>query len=164
MADMVKTTVAAARELWSTHRFSKTRQRAVKSKRERGMTLVEIMVVVVIISMVAGIVGVAVFNQLQTAQVETAKTQMKQIADGLELYRLTNKKYPSTGEGLSALTTSQGKAPPTMKDIPQDPWGNDYVYIYPGQRGSGGFDLMSYGPDGVQGGGDDIVHGEAGQN
>ena len=120
------------------------------------MTLVEIMVVVVIISLVVGTVGVAVFGQLEKAQIKTTKTQMAKIADALDLYRLSYRRYPSTAEGLAALTTSKGSEKPVMDMLPQDPWGNDYVYIYPGTHNTGKFDIMSYGPDGVQGGTDDI--------
>lgn len=114
------------------------------------MTLVEIMVVVVIISLVTGIVGVAVFNQLQRAQVETARTQIRSISNALELYKLALRQYPSTGEGLNALVSPKNNEKPFLQAVPKDPWGNDYVYIYPGARNASGFDLMSYGPDGVQ--------------
>ena len=134
----------------------RNRKQRGERQSQRGMTLVEIMVVVVIISLVAGVVGVAVFGQLEKAQRETAGTQIKQISDALDLYKLSHRKYPSTAEGLQVLTTPRGQQAPVMNALPQDPWGNDYVYIYPGQQNSGGFDLMSYGPDGVQGGGDDI--------
>ena len=125
-------------------------------KSQRGMTLIEIMVVVVIISLVAGVVGVQIFGQLKSAQISTAKTQMKQIGEALDLYRLNFRGYPSTAEGLGVLAAPKGNAEPFMPSIPQDPWGNDYVYVYPGTHNSGKFDIMSYGPDAVQGGGDDI--------
>lgn len=126
---------------------------------ERGMTLVEIMVVVIIISLVSGVVGVAVFGQLENAKKKTAQTQMKQIADALELYKLSNRQYPSTAEGLSALASSRSGEAPVMQSVPKDPWDSDYVYIYPGSTNPRSFDLMSYGPDGASGGGDDIVNG-----
>jgi general secretion pathway protein G len=126
-------------------------------RRQRGMTLVEIMVVVVIMSLVAGVVGVAVFNALAKAQSDTALTQIRQLADALDIYKLQHRKYPSTAEGLRALTQSVSGQKPVMNTLPKDPWGNDYVYIYPGQRNSGSFDLMSYGEDGVAGG-DDITN------
>ncbi len=126
-------------------------------KGERGMTLVEIMVVVVIMSLVAGVVGVAVFNALENAQKSTAGTQIKQIQNSLDIYRLQHRKYPSTGEGLNALVQSVNGAKPVMDMLPKDPWGADYVYIYPGTHRQGSFDLMSYGPDGVQGA-DDITN------
>jgi general secretion pathway protein G len=122
---------------------------------ERGMTLVEIMVVVVIMSLVAGVVGVAVFNALETAQKDTTKTQIRQLSDSLDIYRLQFRRYPSTAEGLGALTQSKDGGKPVMEALPKDPWGNDYVYLFPGVRNANAFDLMSYGPDGAQGG-DDI--------
>lgn len=125
---------------------------------ERGMTLLEIMVVLVIIGLVVGIVGVNVIGQLEEANIKTANTQLKHIASALDLYKLNFRAYPSTGEGLQALVAPRGKAEPFMKDLPKDPWGRDYVYIYPGTNNPGSFDLMSYGKDGVQGGGDDITN------
>lgn len=133
------------------------RERLRRPRRgERGMTLVEIMVVVIIISMVAGIVGVQVFGRLKDAQKSTARTQMKSIADALELYKLSNRQYPSTAEGLQALAAPKGGSEPFMANIPQDPWGNDYVYIFPGTHNPKGFDLYSKGSDGAEGGEDDV--------
>ena len=129
---------------------------ARRRRGQRGMTLVEIMVVVVIMSLVAGVVGVAVFNTLSDAQTKTAGTQIKQISDALDLHRLNHRHYPSTAEGLTALSQGKGNSKPVMEMIPKDPWGNDYVYIHPGSHNQGSFDLMSYGSDGVSGGGDDI--------
>lgn len=128
---------------------------------QRGMTLIEVMVVVVIISLVAGVVGVAVLNRLEEARRKVAFTQIKQMAEALELYKLSLRQYPSTAEGLTALTQPKGKEKPFMKSIPKDPWGNDYVYIFPGVHNQSAFDLMCNGPDGVQGGGDDISNWES---
>ncbi len=128
---------------------------------ERGMTLIEIMVVVVIISLVAGVVGVAVLGQLSKAQSKIAYTQIKQISEALELYKLSFRNYPSTGEGLTALTSPKGNEKPFLPSLPRDPWDHDYVYVYPGSHNASSFDLMSYGPDGVQGGTDDVVNWES---
>ena len=128
---------------------------------ERGMTLVEIMVVVVIISLVAGVVGVAVLNRLAEAQRRVAYTQIKSIGESLDLYKLSNRQYPATAEGLAALTQAKGKQQPFMTMVPKDPWGADYVYIYPGTHNRDSYDLMSYGPDGVQGGSDDVSNWES---
>jgi len=136
--------------------FNESGKSDLRKKYERGMTLIEIMVVVVIISLVAGVVGVSVLNRLEEARKKVAYTQIKQISEALELYKLSFKKFPGTAEGLSALTVPKGKEQPFMPTIPTDPWDNEYVYIYPGAKNSGGFDLMSYGPDGVDGGGDDV--------
>ena len=128
------------------------------------MTLVEIMVVVVIISLVAGVVGVAVLNRLEKARSDVAFTQMKQISEALELYKLSLRQYPSTAEGLQALATPRGNERPFLQNIPKDPWGNDYVYIYPGSHNPGGFDILSKGPDGVEGGSDDVSNWQATAN
>jgi general secretion pathway protein G len=129
---------------------------ARRRKQQRGMTLVEIMVVVVIISLVAGVVGVQVFGQLKKAQINTAQTQIRQISEALDLYKLNFRNYPSTGEGLAALVSPKENSEPFLPEVPEDPWGEDYIYIYPGSKNTGRFDLMSNGPDGVQGGGDDV--------
>jgi len=127
---------------------------------ERGMNLLEIMVVLVIISLVAGTVGVAVMKQLENAKHKQAGVQIHNLSEALELYKLQFHNYPTTSEGLPALVAPKGNAQPFIQQVPQDPWGHDYVYIYPGTNNQGGFDLMSYGPDGVQGGGDDVTNYE----
>jgi general secretion pathway protein G len=135
----------------------RSQRRAVRAA-ERGMTLLEIMVVLVIIGLVVGIIGVNVLGRLEEANVKTAATQIKQIGAALDLYKLNFRTYPSSGEGLQALVAPKGNAQPFMKELPQDPWGRDYIYIFPGSNNPGGFDLMSYGKDGVQGGGDDVAN------
>jgi general secretion pathway protein G len=126
----------------------------------RGMTLVEIMVVVIIISLITGVVGVTVFNRFNEAQRKIAATQLKEISDALDLYRLSLHAYPSSADGLGALTMPKNGEKPFIKSLPKDPWGNDYVYIYPGVHNPAAFDLFSYGPDGVQSN-DDIGNWEA---
>jgi general secretion pathway protein G len=142
---------------------SSTGAKARRSRRERGMNLLEIMVVLVIISLVAGTVGVAVMKQLENAKQKQARIQIHNLSEALELYKLQFHNYPGTGEGLQALATPKGNAQPFVNSIPKDPWGHDYVYIYPGSSNAGGFDLLSYGADGVQGGGDDISNNEGQQ-
>lgn len=132
------------------------RARNLRRRAQAGMTLIEIMVVVVIISLVAGVVGVAVLQRLGDAQKKIAYTQIHQLAEALDLYRLSTNKYPSTAEGLGALVQPKDNVRPFLPAVPKDPWGNDYVYVFPGVHNPGSFDLMSYGADGVQGGGDDV--------
>ena len=134
---------------------SQTRKNAANA---RGMTLIEIMVVIVIIGLVSGVVGVAVLNSLEEAKKKVAFTQIKQIGDALDLYKLSLRSYPTTAEGLQALSAPKNNEKPFLPSVPQDPWGHDYVYIFPGTNNAGSFDLMSYGPDGVNGGGDDITN------
>jgi len=151
---MNKTMKALKENLW--RRIEDAAKPPPRRRRERGMTLVEIMVVVVIISLVTGVVGVAVFGRLKDAQIQTTQTQIKAIADALDHYKLSFRKYPSTAEGLSVLAAPKGKQEPFMNQIPKDAWDNSFVYIFPGSHNSGSFDLLSYGPDGSSGGSDDI--------
>ncbi len=125
---------------------------------ERGFTLLEIMVVLVIMSLIAGTVGVAVIKQLDNAKRKQAGVQIHALSDALELYKLQFHNYPSTAEGLQALAQPKNNAAPFINSVPQDPWGHDYVYVYPGQLNPGGFDVISYGPDGIAGNSDDITN------
>ncbi len=135
-------------------------RRTFVSAAQRGMTLVEIMVVVIIIGLTATIAGVSVYNRLERASRDTAKIQIHQISEALNLYKVSLRTYPSSAEGLQALVSPKGGEKPFMDAIPKDPWGQDYVYTMPGSHNPQGFDLMSYGPDQVQGGDDDIGNWE----
>ena len=113
----------------------------------RGMTLIEIMVVLVILGLIAGAIGYNVFNQLKEAQVRTATLDLKAISNGVDLYHVETGQWP---EGLQQLT------PKYIKELHKDPWGSEYAYVRTGE----GFDVYSFGPNKAQGGGDDIsVHG-----
>lgn len=129
---------------------------------QRGMTLVEIMVVLVIIGLVMGMVGVAVFGRLQKAQRDVADSQIKKFSEALELYKLSFRQYPSSGEGLQALVSPKGGEEPFMREIPKDPWGNEYSYVAPGQHNRGAFDICSNGEEGVGGSGDDVCNYSSG--
>lgn len=121
----------------------------------RGMTLIEIMVVVFILGLIATVVAINVADSATNAEISTAKLDIKALEQGLDMYRLKKGRYPTTAEGLSVLYSSN-----TLKgSLKKDPWGNDYVYIFPGQKNPRGFDLLSYGPDG-QPSGDDISNSD----
>ena len=122
------------------------------------MTLIEIMVVVVIISLVAGVVGVSVLQRLGDAQVRLAQTQLKNVSEALDLYKLSTNRYPSSAEGLDVLVKPKEGMSPFLPTEPKDPWGNSYGYRYPGQHNQGSFDLWSNGSDGAEGGGDDVTN------
>jgi general secretion pathway protein G len=115
---------------------------------QRGMTLIEIMVVVAILGMIASVVGVAVMGRFQEAKIQTAQLDIKGFGNGLNLYKLKHSRYPTTAEGLAALY-SEGFLEGTQK---KDPWGNDYVYICPGTKNPNTYDIMSYGADDKPGG------------
>ena len=140
-------------------------------RKDAGVTLIEMMVVLVIIAIVAAIVVPNVVGRPDEARVAVARTDIRAIGSALELYRLDNRTYPTTSQGLAALV-ERPTAPPEpaswaeggyLGALPQDPWGQDYVYLSPGRDGAG-FELVSLGADG-QAGGDgtaaDVAHGQA---
>ena len=124
------------------------------------MTVLEIMVVMVILGMIASLVGVAVMDRLEEAKMKDAKIQIQTFAQALELYRLDFGSYPSTSEGLQTLVTPPKNKRPYMPSIPKDPWSNDYVFLMPGSKNANSFDIISYGPDGSDGGADDVGNWE----
>jgi len=131
-------------------------------RRNRGFTLIEIMAVVLIIGLLGGIVGTAIFSQIDKARVTTAKAQIKQIEAALDFYRMDNGRYPTTEQGLDALVH-----PPTIEpvprsyrpegylqggEVPKDPWGGRYEYQSPGTHNTYSFDIWTLGSDGAPGG------------
>ena len=125
------------------------------TRRLRGMSLLEIMVVITLIGLVTAAIGVAVIGQLNKGQADTARNQSYEIAKALDIYKLQNGSYPSTGQGLAVLK-SPPKGKPIMDDVPKDPWGQDYIYTNPGQKNPSKFDIRSKGNDGVEGNEDDV--------
>ncbi len=130
------------------------RRRGRKSR--RGLTLIEILVVVTILGLLASIVGVAVVNQMEASRIDTAKLQISEISKALDMYKIKFHRYPNTAEGLPALATPPEGKPPIMETVPKDPWGGDYIYVSPGQHNTSKFDLQSKGPDGQADTADDI--------
>lgn len=129
-------------------------------KLERGFTLMELLVVLVILGLIAGILGPRVVDYLGGAKSDAAKLQIEEIDAALDLYKFDVGRYPNSSEGLQALIQAPAGATgwrkPYLKKkvVPKDPWGNDYHYVSPGQHGS--YDLYSYGADNREGGeGDD---------
>lgn len=120
----------------------------------KGMTLIEIMIVLAIIALVGGVVGVNVFNRLEQANVDTAKTQIRGFQSALANYRRDKGKYPPEGEGLGALLKGGyiGDASgQSVSEVPKDPWGRDYQYRVPGPNGKD-YEIVSLGKDGQEGG------------
>ena len=129
-------------------------------KNERGFTLIELMVVIVILGILAGLIIPRIMGRPDEARAAKARMQMESLETALKLYRLDNGNYPTTDQGLKALVE-----PPTVGSlakswrqggylekgrVPKDPWDHDFVYIMPGAHGD--FDLTSLGADGEPGG------------
>lgn len=125
-----------------------------------GFTLIEMLVVIVVIAILAGLVGPMVFHNVGDAKLTAAKAQLELFGLALEQYRLDTDYYPSTAQGLEALRTLPGgepdprnwRGPYLKKSIPLDPWGRPYVYRSPGEVNPTGYDLLTYGRDGRPGG------------
>jgi general secretion pathway protein G len=119
----------------------------------RGMTLIEILVVLVILGLIATAVAVNVVGASEKARVDRAKTDVQRIAsDGVEAFKVMRGRYPSTEEGLRLLIQERFLKANSSDGRLLDPWQNEYVYLYPGQTHPDAFDVKSYGADGQPGG------------
>ncbi len=128
---------------------------------DEGFSLIELIVVLVILGLLAAVVAPRVYDKLAKGKEQIAKIQIKELEGALQLFSFDIGRFPTTSEGLEALIRNPGnmdawKSPYLNKtELPKDPWGKPYVYRCPGQHGD--FDLFSVGPDGAEGGEDDIV-------
>lgn len=131
------------------------------ARQQTGFTLIEIMVVMVILGLLVAVVAPNILGRGEEARIGVAKTQMRNVSNALDLYKLDNFNYPSTEQGLEALVTEPSGSPAAknwnkdgyLPSVPVDPWGNEYQYVSPGSEGP--YDLYSFGPDGKEGGSDE---------
>lgn len=123
---------------------------------QKGFSLIEIMVVVVILGILAALVVPKIISRPDDARIVKAKQDVLAIQNALDLYRLDNGFYPSTDQGLRALVSKPNTSPEPkdwrsyLKTLPKDPWGRDYLYLNPGQHGE--IDIYTNGADGQPGG------------
>ncbi len=126
-----------------------------KNHKRTPFTLIEVVVVVVILVTLASVATPLYMNYVKKANVGAAKTQIKLLEDAITGFKLDIGSYPDSGVGLRALVENidqneKWDGPYIKPGVPKDPWGNDYVYVFPGEHGE--FDLVSYGADGQPGG------------
>ena len=110
----------------------------------KGFTLLELLVVIVIIGLLAGYVAPRYFSQVGKSEIQVARAQIDALEKAVDQYRLDNRRYPTSEEGLAAVQ------PYLKKAVPNDPWGRAYVYQIPGDRAE--YTVLSYGRDGKPGG------------
>ena len=131
-----------------------------KRFKETGFTLLELIVVMVLLGLLAGVVGPRLWNRVGQSKTQVAKLQIVQLGNALSLFRFNVGHYPTTSQGLHVLLEDQGiqnwDGPYLEKNtLPKDAWGGDYQYRAPGEYGD--YDLWSYGADGMEGGeGEDV--------
>jgi general secretion pathway protein G len=138
----------------------RTKRRGERLGSTAGFTLIEILVVITVIAILAGIVTPLVFRNVADAKVSAARAQIEIFATALDAYRLDNDYYPTSTQGLNALrrmptgtpAAANWRGPYLRKDPPLDPWKHPYVYLSPGVANPDSYDLQSYGRDGKVGG------------
>jgi general secretion pathway protein G len=126
--------------------------------RNKGFTLIELMVVLVILGVLAAIIAPKIMDRPDEARIIAARQDISSLVQALKLYRLDNIRYPSTEQGLQSLVTkptiepipNNWKSGGYLERLPKDPWGNPYLYLNPGRNGE--IDVFSWGPDGQTGG------------
>ena len=149
--------------MWSRADVQVRRTWRARCNRARGFTLIEILVVIAVISVLAGLVGPMVFRNVGDARVAAAQAQIELLGLALEQYRLDNDYYPSSAQGLDALRAPpvgepqarNWRGPYLKKAVPLDPWSRAYVYRSPGVTNPLAYDLVSLGRDGREGGEDE---------
>jgi general secretion pathway protein G len=132
----------------------------LRPRSRRGFTLFELIVVIIVLGLLAGLVAPQIFQRVSEARTTTARTQVELLSVALDNYRLDNGLYPTTEQGLAALrekpvrgpVPANWRGPYLRKAVPLDPWKRPYLYRSLGEAGASGFDLMSFGRDGKPGG------------
>ena len=124
--------------------------KVVRKGLQRGFTLIEIMVVVIILGILVSLIAPNVFGVLDDAEVTATRIQIRNLSVALDTYRMNHSRYPTTEQGLEILIEPPGRNRDYIDSIPRDSWNNEFEYRAPGERGD--YDLYSYGRDGQEGG------------
>lgn len=131
-------------------------------RRPHGFTLLEMVIVLGIIAIILGGIGYKMVGSLQTARISRVDGDMKTLDNALMQYKVLGGQYPSTQQGLAALVNKPGGAPvprkwnQQLKEAPLDPWGQPYLYRYPGKKNTAEYEIICKGPDSQENTGDDI--------
>ena len=122
-----------------------------------GFSLIELMIVITLIGIMMAGAAVYLMGRLSEGEIKSARTQAYELSKQFDLYRLDHGRFPSSGEGLQALVAPP-KGQPYLERMPKDPWGNEFIYTFPGEKNGrlGKPDIRSKGPDGVENTPDDI--------
>ncbi|HEU4339568.1 MAG TPA: type II secretion system major pseudopilin GspG [Planctomycetota bacterium] len=137
----------------------------MRRNRSEGFTLIELLLVVVIIGILAAIVVPKLTGRTEDAQIRATEATMTNIMTALRMYEMDNGKYPTQEQGVMSLIVKPTSAPEPKKwrkcletsELPKDAWGNEFTYKNPGEKNTDGYDLVSGGPDGTVGSGDDDI-------
>ena len=130
---------------------SGTAAAGARARRRRGFTLLEVMVVIVILGLLAGIVAVKTRSYIVLSKQNAARVEIAKIREALEAFYAVYNRYPTNEEGIKALVDPSERFPQgLLNKVPKDPWGHPYLYNSPGKKGA--FDVISYGADGREGG------------
>lgn len=139
----------------------------VRRRCPRGFTLIELLLVLVILGILAAIVVPKFSGRTEQARVTAAQSQIATFRTALDAFEVDTGRYPRGKSGLNELVqqprdAQNWRGPYLQNQIPKDPWGNDYIYEYPGKQNQGSYDLISMGPDGKLGSEDDLSNWSAG--
>ena len=141
---------------------------SIRSRHHQGFTLVEMLLVLVILATLAAVVVPKFAGRSKQAKETSARSQIANLEIALDMFETDNGYYPSGNGGLDELVNQPNNAtswqgPYIKKGVPVDPWGNNYIYEFPGKQNNSGYDIMSMGPDGRVGGSDDITNWDVGK-
>lgn len=137
------------------HSYRFTLSKVLRMSNQQGFSLIELLIVMIIMGLLASLVGPRMFGKLDMAKEKTAKSQIEMLMTALDSYRLDIGQYPDQDTGLSVLVENTKndpawQGPYLAKQLPKDPWGNDYIYKKPGQKAE--IELISLGADKQVGG------------